>query len=68
MSSIENFHNLGADQIIQISLVLYSAYILPKYQDKVLFYIDNNINLNQFNKLYDPDMTEKSIQNTNVVA
>ena len=51
----ENLHYLGAHQIIEISLVLYNAYLVPRDQDKFVFYINNYIDWDQFNQLYDPD-------------
>lgn len=39
----ENFCNLGTYQIIEISLFLCSVYVVPKDQDKFLFYINNYI-------------------------
>ncbi len=40
----ENSCNLSAYQIIEISLVLYSAYVVSRDQDMVVFYINNYIN------------------------
>ena len=40
-SIAKNPHNLGAHRIIEISLVLRSAHVVPKDQDKVLFYVNN---------------------------
>lgn len=39
-STIENHRNLSTHHMIEISLVLYSAYIVPKDQDKFVFYIN----------------------------
>ena len=39
----KNPHNLGAHWIIEIFLVLYSAYMVPRDQNKVVFYINNYI-------------------------
>ncbi len=64
----ENPRNFDAHKIIKISLVLYSAYIVPRDQDKVVFYINNYIDWDQFNQLYDPDWMEKSITNTDAIA
>ncbi len=52
---VENPCNLGAHRIIEIWLVLRSAYMVPRDQDKVVFYINNYIDWDQFNKLYDLD-------------
>ncbi len=39
----ENPCNLGAYRIIEISLVLRSAYVVPRDQDTVVFYVNNYI-------------------------
>ncbi len=54
-SIAENPRNLGAHRIIEIFLVLHSVHVTPKDQDKVVFYINNYIDWDQFNQLYDPD-------------
>ena len=64
----KNPRNLSARQIIEISLVLRNAHMIPRDQDKVVFYVNNYINWDQFNQLYDPDWIEKGIQNADVVA
>ena len=46
---VENPHNLGVYQIIKISLILYSAHVIPKDQDKIVFYVNNYIDWDQFN-------------------
>ena len=43
VSIIENPCNLDAYQIIEISLVLRTAYMVLKNQDKIVFYINNYI-------------------------
>ena len=64
----ENPYNLGAYQIIEIFLVLCSGHMVLRDQNKVVFYVNNDINWDQFNQLYDHDQIEKSIQNVDVVA
>ena len=51
----KNPHNLGARWIIEISLVLRSAHVVPRDQDKVVFYVNDYSNWDQFNQLYDFD-------------
>ena len=41
--TMENSRNLGAHRIIEISSFLYSAYRVPKNQDKFVFYVNNYI-------------------------
>lgn len=55
----KNPYNLGANQIIEILLVLQSAYGILKDQDLVMFYDNNYIDQNQFSKFYDSDQIKK---------
>ena len=64
----ENPRNLGAHRIIEISSVLRSAHVVSRDQDKFVFYVNNYINWDQFNQLYDPDWIEKSIKNANAIV
>ena len=57
----ENFRNLSAYRIIDILLILCSAYIVPRGQDKIVFYVNNYIDQDQFNQLYDSDQMKKGI-------
>ncbi len=54
-STAKYLHNLGAHCIIEISSILYSAHVVPKDQEKIMFYINNSIDWDQFNQLYAPD-------------
>ncbi len=67
-SIAKNLHNLCAHQIIEIFLVLRSAYMVLWDQDKVVFYINNYIDWDQFNQLYNSDWMEKGIRNADTVA
>ncbi len=42
-SIAENLYNLGAYRIIEISSLLRSAHVMPRDQDKVVFYVNNYI-------------------------
>ena len=42
-SIAKNLRNLGVCQIIEISLVLHSAHMIPRDQNKVVFYVNNYI-------------------------
>ena len=42
-STAENFRNFGAHRMIEISSVLRSAHVIPKDQDKFVFYVNNYI-------------------------
>ena len=59
--TMENPHNLGIYWVIGILLVLCSAHIFPKDQDKFVFYINNYIDLDQCNQLYDLNWMEKTV-------
>lgn len=64
----KNSYNLGVYRIIEILLVLYSTYIIPRDQARVMFDINNYIDWNQFNQLYDPNWMEKGIKNADTVV
>ena len=51
----ENPRNLGARHIIEVSLILRNAHVVPRNQDRVVFYVNNYIDWDQFNQLYDAD-------------
>ncbi len=42
-SIVENIRNLDAYRIIEISLILHSAHVVSRDQDKIMFYINNYI-------------------------
>ena len=64
----ENPRNLGAHCIIEVSLVLRNTHVVPRDQDRMIFYINNQIDWNQFNQLYDADQFNKGIRNADAVA
>ena len=68
VSIAENPRNLGAYCIIEVSSVLCNAHDVSRDQDKMVFYINNYIDWNQFNQLYDPDLFNKGIRNADAVA
>lgn len=39
----KNLYDLSTHQIIEISIVLYNTDIVPKNEDKIVFYINNSI-------------------------
>lgn len=49
--TIKNGCNYGAYQIIEISLILYSIYMILKNQEKFIFCVNNYIYQDYFNKL-----------------
>lgn len=62
ISITKNCHNLSVYQIIEILLVFYNTYINPKNQNKFIFDLNNYINQNQFNQLFDLDQINKGIK------
>ena len=64
----ENPRNLGAHRIIEVSLVLRSAHVVPRDQDRMVFYVNNYIDWNQFNQLYDANWFNKDIRNADAIA
>ena len=67
-STAENPRNLGAYRIIEVSSVLRSAHVVPRDQDRAVFYVNNYIDWDQFNQLYDADWFNKGIRNADVVV
>ena len=47
--TVENPRNLGTHRIIEILLVLRSVHIVPRDQNKFVFYVNNYIDWDQFN-------------------
>lgn len=65
---VKNLYNFSTYQIIEIPLVLYNIPIFPRNQDNFRFYINNSINWNQFNQLYNSDQIEKGIKNVDAIT
>ena len=54
--------------MIEISSVLHNAHMVPRNQDKFVFYVNNYIHWDQFKPLYDYNWIEKGIRTVDVVA
>ena len=67
-STAENLRNHGVHRIIEVSSILHGAHVVPRDQDRMVFYVNNYIDWNQFNQLYDNDWFNKGIRNTDAVA
>ena len=67
-STAENPCNLGAHRIIEVSLILRNAHVVSMDQDRMVFYVNNYIDWDQFNQLYDADWFNKGIWNADVVV
>ncbi len=67
-STAEYLRNLGTYCIMKISSILRSAHIVPRDQEKIVFYVNNYIDWDQFNQLYAPDWLEKGIRNADAIA
>ena len=48
-SMAKNLYNFSAYCIVEISSILRSAYVIPRDQEKITFYVNNYMNWNQFN-------------------
>ncbi len=59
--------NLDAHRIVEISSILRGAHVVPRDQERIVFYVNNNIDWDQFNQLYTPDWLEKGVQNADAV-
>lgn len=64
----ENFCSLNLHRIIEISLILCNAHVISKNENYLVLYVNNYINLEQFNQLYDSDRIDKSIKNVDAIA
>ncbi len=51
----KHFRNLDTHRILEISSILRSAYIVLRNQERIVFYVNNYIDRDQFNQLYAPD-------------
>ncbi len=68
VSMAKLLRNFGAHFIVEISLILHSAHIVFRDQEKIVFYVNNYIDWDQFNQLYVPDWPEKNVQNVDKVV
>ncbi len=67
-STAKHPRNLGAYRIIEISSILHSTHIVLRNQERIIFYVNNYIDQDEFNQLYVLDWPEKGVQNTDAVA
>lgn len=58
--TLQIFYDLGGYYIIEILLVLSSAYMILRDQEKFMFYVINYIDQDQFNQLYNYNMPKKA--------
>lgn len=61
ISRIKNLLNQSGQQFYKISKVIQCAHIVPKNTENDIFYLDNYINWNQLNQLYNPEWPTKEI-------
>ena len=59
--TIKYFCNLDIYCIVEIFLILHNANIIPKDQEKIVFYINNYINWDQLNQLYAFNYLKKGV-------
>ena len=60
--------NLGGQQFYKISEVLQSAYVLLRDIEGNTFYLNNYIDWNQFNQLYNPEWQTKGTRSANAIV
>lgn len=68
VSTAKNPCNLGTYCIIKVSSVLRNTNIVPRDQDGAVFYVNNYIDQEWFNQLYDTNQFNKNIRNADVMA
>lgn len=66
-STVETLCNLGAYEVIEISLLLCSIYMIPRDYNRIMFYINNSIDWDKFNYLYGFGYIEKGIKNADTI-
>ena len=59
ISKVENSLNLGSQRFYKISEVLQSTYVMQRDTEVNTFYLNNYIDWDQFNQLYDPEWQSK---------
>lgn len=67
-STAKNPHYFDTYWIIELLFILYNIYIIFRNQNEFKFYVNNYINQNQFDQLYNADQIQKDIRNAEVVA
>ncbi len=68
ISRVENPLNLGGQQFYKISEILRSAHVVPRDTKGNTFYLNNYIDWDQFNQLYDPEWQTKGTQSANAIV
>ena len=68
ISRVENPLNLGSQRFYKISKVLRSAHVMPRDTEGNTFYLNNYIDWDQFNQLYDPEWQSKGTQSANAIV
>ena len=61
-------HNLCVHCIVEISSILQNIYVVLRDQKKIVFYVNNYIDWDQFNQLYALNWLNKNIQNADTVT
>lgn len=67
-SIIENSLIFGIHYIVEISSVFCNVYVVPWNQKRIIFYVNNYIDQNQFNQLFNSSQLKKDIQNVDTIA
>ncbi len=68
ISRAENPLNLGGQRFYKISEVLRSAHVVPRDTEGNTSYLNNYIDWDQFNQLYDPEWQTKGTWSANAIV
>ncbi len=68
ISKAKNPLNLGSQQFYKISKILQSAYVVPRDTEGNISYLNNYINKDLFNQLYDPEWQTKRTRFANIIV
>lgn len=64
----KNLLNLGGQQFLKISKVLKFAYIVSKNTKDNIFHLNNYINCDQFNQLYNSELQIEKTKSANLIV
>ncbi len=68
ISKAKNTLNLGGQQFYKICEVINSAHVVLRDTRNNIFYLNNYINWNEFNQLYDLEWQTKRTQSVNAIV
>ena len=68
ISRAKNLLNLGSQRFYKTFEILQSAYVVLRDIESITFYLNNYIDWDQFNQLYDPEWQSKGTQSANPIV